>query len=476
MKVKYISILLATLLVVLGAADYLSAHINPNQIYLKDTKLPRSFRISPVKEATYYPIKVLYNPVEDLYIAFIMEWDYKAGQVYIYSRPYNHKGRPKGPYFKVLPMVYMIRDHAPTQYFIAWVDVCYNTAENRFFLIWTYQDMDGVYGTELNARGNREGINFNIHTMKKPLGKRGSGFYPQIVWMPGKDQYAMGFTYLDFDSHNMNSPKYGYYLSTFTPFLTPKKNMKKVKSLRDISDIKFLSDFKAAGNKLFWVTMEDIDGVWIRPAVWFTKSNGKNLSQVPAFDSGTRYPGKKFKYGGYASAGYNFKDDHMFVHWLVADADFSHDRNSQEIHYRIMDGDGNFISKEQKLPQAENFSGGSFVTYDSTDDHFFLVCAEYKVLSELDFSNPSPIRNNIPMRDNKYHWGGRLWGYQIDVQGKQIGSGIPLTKIFTNTDDSLYLDGAIYNSYDDQYFIFYDLDKHLYNAYNTSKAFGLIYK
>lgn len=467
MNVKYFSIILAVGLVFFAASEYLSADPVPGQIYLKDGKLPRTFRISPVKTSEYAPFKVLYNPVEDLYVAFVMEWDYKGGQVKVFSRVYNHKGRPKGPFMQVLPLLYRYGDSAVSKNFVVWADVCYNSMDNKFLIIWTYQDMDMIYGTELNERGNKEGVSFNLHFMKKQLNQRGSGMFPQIDWQEDKEQYVMGWTYISFDSSNPNNPKNGYYLSTFTPFLTPKKNMKKVKSMRIINRPNLLTSFFAAGDKLLWATTEEIDDTWTRSAFWLTKSNGKNLSPDFTSDAGTKYPGKKFKYGGKVSAGYNPDDDLFLLKWGISDAEYEYKNNSLEIHYRIMDSKGNFIGKEQKLSQVENYLTDGRVTYDQNDGHFLITCAEYKVLDDDSLFSISQLP------DNKYRWGGRIWGYQIDNQGKQIGSRIPLTKVFTDAEISLYFDGVTYNAYDDQHFIIYDLGNYVKH---TSKAFGLIYK
>lgn len=469
MKVNRISILLVFCLLFLGAAEQLFSIPPLGQFFQDEAKLPKSFRISRTKAIPHIPVKVLYNPNEELYVAFIMEYDTKTHSTAIYSRAYNTKRKPKGPFFKLLPFgYYVVKDAAPSKYIVTFIDVCYNPDDNKFFLIWTYNDFDAIYGMELNERGNREGVTTYTFTMKKHLNKYGTGWGPMIRWDAGKGQYVMGWTYIDGSSNNPNNPKNGYYLATFTPFLTPKKAMKKVRSLRIIDTVPFLSEFIVAGNKLLWGTFEEIDDTWRQPVVWLTKVNGKNLSPEPLRDSGPKYPGKKVKHGGEARAGYDPINDQFLLTWNSYEEDSSYITTYKQNHYRIMDSKGNFVGKEMIVPQVENFQSSAFVTYDQNDDHFFLVCAEYRILEE-----PYVASSMLPLFDGKNLWGGRIWGYKIDGQGKQIGERVPLTKVFTDVDTGLSFSGAYYNAYDDQHFVFYYLINYIST---TSKAFGLIYK
>jgi len=465
MKFQRILIFLVFFVLFLGAADYVKSDSLSSQFFQDDAKLPKSFRISPAKASIYAPRKVLYNPVEDIYVAFTMEFDVKVPEFRVYSRAYNYKGKPKGPFFKLLPMRFpRVLDEAPAKYYIVWVDICYNSTDNKFVIIWTYNDYDGISGMELNARGNREGVETYSFNMKKRLNKPGTGFSPMIGWDSNKNQYLMGWTYV---TGSKTNPKNGYYLSTFTSFLTPKKSMKKVRSMRILNYIPILNEFIVAGGKLFWGSVEEIDKNFSQPVAWMTKMNGKNLSPEMALDAGAKYPGKKIRYGGDVSAGYDSTNNVFLLTWNSYDEGISYNRTYQQNHYRIMDGNGNFIGKEQIVPQVENFQSRAFVTYDQNDDHFFLVCAEYKVLAESNFAAPSP------QFDNKNLWGGKLWGYKIDGQGKQIGSSIPLTKVFTDSNAALGFTGAYYNASDDQHFILYAVTN---NSTQTAKAFGLIYK
>lgn len=450
---------------VLVAADYISADNGWDQFFTVDAKLPKTFRISPAKASVYMPFKVLHNPAEDIYVAFIWELDYKNQRAVIHSRAYNNKGKPKGPFYQIAPITYYVLDHAPDPYVIMYTDVCYNSTENKFFLIYTYQYYDGIYGLELNERGNREGVTTWTYSMKKRMDKYGSGAYPRIVWMPENNQYAMGWLYFDFTSSSSVNPKNGYQLATFTPYLTPKKTMKKVRSLRTGNEPYPLTTFIVAGSKLLWGTVEGIDDNWLQPVVWMTKSNGKNLTPEPLVDSGVKYPAKKMKYGGEIYAAYNPDEDLFLLTWNSYDASWEENRTYQENYYRIMDGKGNFIGKQKLLPGVENFQSQAGVTYDQNDGHFLITCAEYKVLADAGL--PSPI----PQQDSKYFWGGKFWGYQIDMQGEQIGSSIPLSKVFTS--DGLYYIGASYNASDDQHILYYYRVDYLAQK---SKAFALLYQ
>lgn len=475
MKVQRTAILLIVGILFLGAADHLLAEPLSSQFFQDEAKLPKSFRVSRSKSSIYIPLKVLHNPLEEIYVVFILEQDVKTHEIYVYSRTYNKKGKPKGPFFRLLPIYYRVAADEAPKYTITFVDVCYNPDDNKFFLIWNYSDFDGIYGMDLNERGNREGVTTWTYSMKKRLDKQGTGFSPMIDWDAGKGQYVMGWTYIDLSSNNKNNPKNGYYLATFTPFLTPKKAMKKVRSIRIINTVPFLTEFFVAGNKLFWGTFESIDETWRQPVVWLTKVNGKNLSPEPVQDAGPKYPGKKFKNGGVVRAGYDPTNDHFLLTWNSYEEDSSYVTTYSQNHYRVMDGKGNFIGKEQIVPQVENFQSGAYVTYDLNDEHFFLTCAEYKIFDEPYTASSSPLL------DGKSMWGGRIWGYKIDGMGKQIGNRIPLTKVFSDNNTSLgfstgYFNansGAYYNAYDDQHFMLYYL---VNNSAYISKAFGLIYK
>jgi len=469
MRPKHVLLFLIFSLLFVGMSDYLSAYSQSYQFYLKDGKLPKSFRTSPAKTSNYLPLKVIHNPAEDIYVVFTVEYDSKVKKILVYSRAYNHKGKPKGPFFKILPIITVYKDFAPSTYVISHADVCYNSTENKFFFIWTYDDYDAIWGIELNARGNREGVSTYTYLMKKQLNKRASGLYPRIVWMPEQNQYAMSLTSLDIGSSNPNSPKNGYYLSTYTPFLTPKKNMKKVRSIRIINGVYLLSEFMVAGNKLLWGTVESINEKWKKPVVWLTKSNGKNLTSDWFFDTGVKYPGKKVRYGGDVRAAYDPNNDIFLLTWNAYAESLPSNRTFHENYYRIMDGDGNFIGKEQKLPQVENFQLAADVTFDQADNHFFLICSEYKILGEPFSYAPSLS----PLLDTKSFWGGKIWGYKVDGQGKQLGSSIPLTKVFTDVDTSMHFNGATYNTSDDQHFFIYYVQK---LAEYTSKTYGGIYK
>lgn len=459
-------------LFLLGTAEYLMSSPGAGQYFSDGEKLPKSFRLSRSKSNLYVPLKVLHNPSEDIYVVFLVEQDIKAQEIFIYSRAYNYKGKPKGPFYKLLPLTYRaFGDNAVTKYFITGADVCYNSTDNKFFIIWNYQDSDGIYGAELNERGNREGVTTYSYQMKKRLNKYGTGWVARIVWMAGKNQYAMGWTYIDASINNPNNPKNGYYLATFTPFLTPKKAMKKVKSMRVLGGhyYPFLTAFFAAGDNLFWSALEPLDDTWSNPAVWLTKSNGKNLSPAVLPDTGVKYPGKKFISGTGTKAAYAADDGIYLLTWNSADDLNDVKKTYQQNHYRLMDKKGNFISKEQILNQVENFQSAAAVSYDEADGHFFLVCAEYKVLDELNFTAPSAAI----LKDEKANWGGRLWGYKIDKQGNQIGSRIPLTKVFSDVNSGLMFRDICYNASDDQHFVYYYVVD--YNTFK-SKAFGLIYK
>lgn len=466
MSIRKLSIVLVFFILLFGAADYLLSGPLAGQFFQDQAKLPKSFRISRTKAIPHIPVKVLYNPVDEIYVAFILEFDLKAQSTALYSRAYNNKGKPKGPFFRVLPVTYRLAaDEAPAKYIISYADICYNPDENKFFLIYTYNDFDGIYGIDLNERGNREGITTWTYTMKKRLDKTGTGFGPMIDW--DGTQYLMGFTYIDGSSSNKNNPKNGYKLSTFTSFLTPKKVMKKVRSMRILTYVPFLTEFIVAGNKLFWGAVEEIDDTYSQPVVWMTKLNGKNLGPELVQDAGPKYPGKKVKNGGEVRAGYDAINDQFLLTWMSYEQDSSYRTTFQQNHYRVMDSKGNFIGKEQIVPQVENFQSGARVTYDQNDDHFFLVCAEYKVLYEPTMPSVSPVF------DSKQLWGGRLWGYKIDGQGQQIGERIPLTKVFNDNDSGMGFTGAFYNAYDDQHFVHYYLIN--YSA-TKSKALGLLYK
>jgi len=392
----------------------------------------------------------------------------------VFSRLYNSKGKPLSPFSKVLPVTLKVADHASEHSPILYVDVCYNSTDNKFLLIWISKEYDAIYGIKLNARGNRKGIKSKIFTLKKRSNVFGSAFYPLIVWVPGKDLYAMGFLSVDVWSLPKNMPKNGYYLSTFTTSVTPKNTKKKVKSVKVFHQMFPLTTLLAVGNKLFWGSGEEIDKDWKRPSVWMTKHTGKNLSATPAIRSGVIYPGQKAKYINSVNAAYDPGRDRFLVTWMHSDKDLEMDRISQSNSFRIMNGDGNFIGKEQKVPQAQHYQSQAKVTFDQMDDHFFLVCAEYKILTDAGLASTSSLL------DSKLLWGGKLWGYKFNTRGKKIGSRIPLSKVFTDVDLSLSFSGAYYNSFDDQHFVTYYLNNivtHKSQAFVCSaKKFARYYK
>lgn len=467
MNSKRISLIFAFVFLFIGASELLLSHPISDQLFTDEAKLPRSFRISRAKPSSYSLIKTIYNPVENVYVSFISEWDLQALEMKVYSRRYNSKGKPISNFFKILPITLKQAGPDTASTSIWFPDVCYNFMDNKFLLIWTHFDSDGIYGIELNGRGTREGISSRIFTLKKQLGFRGSGGFPKIVWIAKNNLYALGWLYLYQPNKVDPSPKSGYYLATFTSSLAPRKKMKKVRSLRFIKSVTVLSDFMAVGERLFWFSGEDADAKHERPVIWVTNTKGKILSLSGNSGAGMIYPGKKVKYLEFVHATYDPDSDRFLITWNTADTGMTTERKFQENYFRIMDRKGRFIGKEKKLLQVEPYQSNAQVTFDQEDDHFFLTCAEYKVLYDSD------IAPFIPNRDGKSRWGGRIWGYKIDLNGKLIGSRIPLTKVFTDVDTSLYFGEAFYNASDDQHFISYELSNFvLYKQ----KAFGLIYK
>jgi len=468
MNIKRISIIFVFAFLFLSAADLLSTHPLTGQFFADEAKLPRSFRISRAKSSTYYAIKTVYNPVEDIYVSFISEFDNKTYNVTIYSRQYNKKGKPISPFFKVLPISLKRADSDAAFNFVSHPDVCFNSTNNKFLFIWTLAFFeDEIYGIELNGLGTRQGVTSRIFTLKKEIGVPYSGLVPKIVWMAGKKQYAMGWLYLHHLQGGDISSKSGYYLSTITSSLSTKKTMKKVRSLRYIKTSYILSDFLAVGDKLVWCTGEDVDANYSVPMVWITNNKGKILNLSGNSGAGMIYPGKKVKYLSRVHAAYDPGSDLFLITWNAAESNEYSGSEFQENYFRIMNSKGKFVGKEKKVLLVEPYQGPVQVTFDQTDNHFFLVCAEYKVLYEKSLvSKPAAP-------DSKSYWGGRLWGYKIDLRGKQIGFRIPLTKVFSDVDTGLHIARAIYNASDDQHFITYDLYD---NVTYKRKAFGLIYE
>lgn len=467
MNSKLIAIFFVFVWLFFGVGDFLLSHPKPAQFFPDAAKLPRSFSISRAKPGVYNAVKTIYNPVEDVYVSFIKELDLKTYEVTIYSRRYNSKGKPVGNFTKILPITLKLAGVTEAGKLIMDTDVCFNHTDNKFLFIWSYFDSDGIYAIELNGRGTREDITSHVFTMKKQLNIRGSGGFSKVVWLAKKNQYAMGWLYLHHLQNNEFSPKSGYYLATFKSSLKPIKKMKKVRSLRLITHVTILSDFLAVGERLFWFSGEDADANHERPVVWVTNTKGKILSLSGSSSGGMIYPGKKVKYLGLVHAAYDPGSDLFLITWDTADNSMTTERKFSENYFRIMTGKGKFIGKEQKLLQVEPYQGIPQVTFDQMDDHFLVTCAEYKVLSDV---NTAVF---TPGRDGKSHWGGRLWGYKIDLNGKLLGSRIPLTKVFTDVNTSLYFVEAFYNASDDQHFLIYDLS----NFVNyKQKAYGLIYK
>ena len=425
------------------------------------TQALKSFRITPKKEADNNFMGAVYNPNLDRYVVFFFDYKYDSNGPHqtIFSQLFNRKGKKAGS-------LYTIRAAHGPESFMPFMDIALNEIENEILYIWGDGRFDTISGVVLNGEGHLfyESGSPRIVTIKsstEPL----SGFYPQVVWDPHRNLYAIAWSYYDYI--NPANPDNGFYLAVLNARLKRKLKPTKVRqqSMKNINYI--VRSLVPCDDGLLWGSAQD-SAKKIKPTVWFTDYEGEVIPMPFSKRDGSIYPGKKVKGRGYVHADYNPYLHQFLLTWDAADRSSSMDETFRDIYYRIMNSDGSFLFKKRKMPKNTRFLASAQPIYNPYSNNYFVVYAEYKVLYQFD-----PLLS---------FYGGRLWATYIDNQG-DLGlpddpgqDAFPLTDVFYDKESSMRLLETIYNPIHNEYLVILEIIDISNSAQWNSEIWGIIVK
>ena len=116
------------------------------------------------------------------------------------------------------------------------------------------------------------------------------------------------------------------------------------------------------------------------------------------------YPAPGVEGEAYVRAAYNPVSDRLLLTWTESNGEDYWSRSYLRSYYRIIDSDGKFLT--EALPVSEpktSFQGNSDVIYNSVDNKFLLVWADYKLYFDSWYY--------------LYCIEGKLWARSIDDEG-----------------------------------------------------------
>jgi len=419
--------------------------------------IPNTFQISPTRSSYFDLIRVSYNPVIDKYVVFFLELTNTRG--FIYSRLYDSEGKKAGKFQEIF------NEHVSSLYF---AEVAYNEDYDQFLLVWTDGDADKIScklldgeGKNLAPAGNRDLAEEVVIIKQKS--NTWSAWTPRAVWVSDFSRYVVAWTANLLGSSEYH-PVNGFYMATLKPNLKKVLKPKQVRHQTTLNTFYRVTAFEPLEDKLLWGSADDGGtwaGFWSRPMVFFTDYDGEILD-------GPIYAGKRVEGRGSVNAAYNPSADLFLLAWNEAD-DSSYTRQTyRRSNYRMMRGDGTFFKgiRQVSTPKTQ-FQSSVSAKYNSIEDKYFLIWPEYKIVYQ---ANPLLAFSGDT---HKRYYGGKIWYRWINNKGKPKGSAKPLTGVFTDPYEALYLSDFAHNPVDNSYFVCYELENVI--KYTTS-IWGLIYK
>jgi len=411
-------------------------------------EVPQAFRITPSRQSNFTVVGVFYNPKIDLYIVICLE---RGNKDLVYSRLFNAKGQPKSGSQKIMEMDKLT---------ISDLSAAYNVREDRFLLAGTDMTYDAINGMVLDGRGRLPGGQPPI-IIVKPTSGAGSAFGPKVNWIASTNQYAVTWTFWDFQkpSNARNGQCLTVLNSDFSRYLNPK--LVKPQTMKNAFHVPFLAVLE---DRLVWGSSEDGAGSGIKPVVWFTDFKGKIQTNIGA--KGMIYPEGTAKTEMRVRPVYDPDHGRILLHWLYSDTLNTFESTYVESHYRMMDTRGRFKTGIRVLPKREPFQYPGEARYNPTEKRFFWICSEYKILYKA-----SPERR---------FYGGKLWGFYLDDEGNledKLGNDkldpILLTNTFLDPSAGMFFETMVHNSKDNSCLAVYEIER---TGTTNCEIWGLIHK
>jgi len=159
----------------------------------------KSFRITPKRDGAFDWIGAVYNPNLNRYI--ILYYEFKnvgpdAPYQTLYSQMFNRKGKKVGSLNKLATL-------KGSDEFSPEMNMALNEIENQILLVWAQFIFDEIYGIVLSGDGRLD-PSIEMKQIKASTGPA-SGLYPKVVWIPGRNQYAVAWSH--YDDSNATNPE-----------------------------------------------------------------------------------------------------------------------------------------------------------------------------------------------------------------------------------------------------------------------------
>lgn len=409
-----------------------------------DTEVLNSFQVSPKRTSQFIMIKSFHNPVLNSYVVFLYE--IKGTDKIVWSRSYNKKGKAAGPFNEVVS--------GP----LSWADVVYNETENVFFFIWTDGDQDVIRGKLLDGGGETFDSTYQSDRAEQATVKNSTGtvsaIRPRAVWMCSVNEYGIGW-YSQRDAGHM----FASFNSELKRITAPKKVRFQCGAQPQLGNI---TTFISLPDRLFWGTADNYSTKpgdhRFQPVVFFTDFSG-NVFSLPE-EKGEQwmiYPADPVGGGGYVYADYDPSSQRFLLAWTVADHPRSGNQSYKKSFFRIMDIEGNFLTKTKRLNLTKNsYQGSAEVIYNPLNDKFFVVWPEYK------FFNMSYVLSFFPDGNNVVFSAGKLFARSVNYKGKFADKPKvildKITGLYRALVFSYHGENVVHNSENDNYLISYNLE------------------
>lgn len=416
-----------------------------------EASLPTPFLVARMPYAMAGMDAIIYNPASDRYVVFIrVAYSRKLSR--LFTRLYKPDGAPASG----------LRMACEIASAILSVDVAYNAKDDRFLVVASYGNdktmYDGIKAGVFDGQGllvaNQPFVEI------KPQTGLFTGLMPQAVWIAETNQYAVGWN--SWNIVKPTDPSNGHYLAVLNSDLSFKIRGRQVRQQAVLREEPFLASICPVGGRLLWGSAEMVGSSWVKPVAWFTDLKGKILTDY-GYD-GILTPGPMVKAGASVAAAGNPGRDRILLHWNVSDHIQPKKQTFAKNFFRVMDGEGAFVSTPKALPKTSAFQSYGAAVFNSGEGRFFIVAPEYRVIGHGSLG----------------YYGMKLRGFYVDSQGhiedragKDRAVGYDLTAAVLDPHKSSVLEALAYDPGTSSYFIGYGIgDEYA----KTVDFMGIIYK